>query len=424
MLMRAFENDWANNKIAKIIKNDSLRERLKEVVLESWPAIRYIFKHYAARFPPHFSLSVVGFAHLCDDLHIRNTTDPWAPCSKTGLETIFIACTTHEGHHDHSLTRPEMLEICVRMADAQYLKTKSKGAAAATTAAAAAAAVAAAASNGQEVIVDAPMTPHDIVEAFQAFKRENLDLIQDYSTNEFRNRLLYSGPIDAVFRRHKPMMQTMFVSCAKQDAGGHFMTMQEFLALLKEKGLIGDKHTTNEPPPPRRAESSSPRSSTALDSVRRRSPPISIELDAVGTDSKRNTNRRRSPPSPLSVGWGAGEDNEVATFQQVTEAQASVAFLESKLTVVNEAKHSRHSENLSFVDFLEAVARIAKIAFADLGSCPSSPDQSSMSSFMGSQSARNALAQQIEALLKVLAPAKSRRLTKLAKAVKIIGLMR
>jgi hypothetical protein len=434
MLRRAFESDWGANKIDQLVKNNALRERLKEVVCESWPAIRYLFKHYAARYPPHFTLSILGFQHLCDDLRIRDTNNHFSPCSKNGLETLFIACTTRSsGRNDHSMSRSELLEMCVRLADAHYLKTKPKGPAADMATAAAAAAA-----NGLEV--EEPTTPQDIVEAFQAFKRKNLDLIRDYSTNEFRRHKLYSGPIDAVYQKSNTVLRQVFASCAKHDAGGKFIMLSEFLDLLKHKRLIGDQIQTS-PLSPRRSPLS-PRSQASKPNMQRQQSKNAVSaakqsilaLAATkrngggGSPTGRHTRREEEEEDGL-VGEQQQEKEEeeeysLPALQQVTEAEACVAFMESKLTVVDESKHSRHSEQLSFVDFLEVLARVAEIAFADMG--PSvSTGHSNLSSFMESQEARKVLAQQIGALLLLLtASVTGRRLTKLVKAVKAVGMMR
>jgi hypothetical protein len=398
LLGRAFEADFANCKIARVVKDDVQRALLKPVLKARYPIIREMFRYYccsgsgSANQDP-FSISFNQFTELRRDCMIESAGHG------AELDMVFVASNVElvesENNPDHALMRHELLEAVVRLAFVMFPPDWGR-------------------KDGPAQSLDR-LLDKLVVPTMTAIL--NVPDPREAWSNVFRRERMYKRPVDVAMRTYLPTLQAIFARYARAPSSGPGGGMQfkapPTSALVSPRaGAAGAGAGAGggaRVPLTTRGPGGVPdlvSSAMSLDEVDpslmadrgregRRAVKKFLFLDAwialldganvlhsgileasdKATGSARGAGTVGGTGGAGGAGTGAG-DGVVATEKAIfTDRDAKAIFLFSNLTCVDELHRSAAASRrcipqaLTFMGFLEAVCR-----FADSNGCPSAAD--------------------------------------------------
>lgn len=391
ILDRAFEADWAMTKLARVVRNDTARGLLKEVLKQYFPVIRELFRWYCCSGPTASSTSDVFTMSFNEFTSWRR--DSGIECTKGAeLDTAFIASNYEaevtEHNPQHSLMRHEFLEAVARVALTMYPPAPERD-------------------SGPRDSMKALVDHHVLPTARSLLNWRSLG---DSWSNEFRRQHMYCEAVDRVLRLYSPTLRALFMMYSRTVSSTELASMtrgpakasqSQVAAVLagqlpatvpksapNSSGLLGAASSNSIAVPGANAEAADDMGTSRI--YRKRNMMVSQWIsmlraaDLIASSHVLQQAQRTARGKPVegqAAKWlaargvdaakvdGTATELEAAIF---TERQACLMFALSIPCVVSELYRDLRSCRrmvpfaLTYTSFLEAVVRLAHSS-----ACPS-----------------------------------------------------
>jgi len=204
----------------KFIKSDELRSQIKEVMRKNYKIIREIYKYYSAVEPCDrvFSISnnvILDILNKCELIDLTNLK-----ISDVSIE--FIATNTASPgekktdlNPDRFITRPEFLELIVRMALRKYKKVEG-------------------------------VSP---VQAVELFVDQIVKYFEPFDCHIWRSTYLWNEGCDLVLKKYFPAIKLLFAKYSGRytlPGNPKFVSLDEFIELIVASNFVDDKFGNRE----------------------------------------------------------------------------------------------------------------------------------------------------------------------------------
>ncbi|OMJ79651.1 hypothetical protein SteCoe_20271 [Stentor coeruleus] len=210
LLNRCFEFDWKNTKMLRVIKNDTLRDRIKELVRPYYKFIRKTYRLYAAigTNGSIFSINLAILTELCQKCEIFDKNFKISDVDLALKASKYSKNTTNSAY---GLVRHEFLEFLIRVSLDKYYRS------------------------------GLCFTECEAIETF--FQTHFINHLTIYEQDKWRVDRLFNKECEEVLIENREIFQTIFdiYSGRKAKPGEKkYMLVEDFLNLCQNHGLMSE----------------------------------------------------------------------------------------------------------------------------------------------------------------------------------------